>query len=270
MRTLLAVLIALQVATPAWSAAPLRRAHVVLIGDNRCNLPDCINKGCDWVETIVRKYVPASRRTITRISGQQVSPRGILAALKRLPVRRDEALFVYSISHGSYSPGVGHAFNFTGGDLPRAALLRAMKARGAALTILYTECCSNVARVSTSLGDDPSDSPPRERGRWGNALTDLLLCDRGVVDITAARPGQRASARRDCGGNLTGALVMAVKAGRRGLDRNGDGQVTWREAFGYISRTVPQLYRSATLVGQKTQQPMAYSLGGPRASTARP
>src|SRR4051812_35754329 len=100
MRTVLVALIALVTATPAFSAPPLRRVHVVLIGDDRCNRPACVMRGKTWVEWIVKKYTPAGRRTIPRINGSQVSPRGVLAAIARLPVRRNEALFVYSISHG--------------------------------------------------------------------------------------------------------------------------------------------------------------------------
>lgn len=264
--TILALLFA---ALPARAGTPLRRVHVVLICDSNCgptpNVNACARAGARLMYELVTRKVPASRRTLTFLSGEEVTPRSILTTIQGLTVRRDEALFVYSISHGSYVEGTGHLFNFSGGRIPRAQLMRALRAKGAALTVLYTECCSNYPPGHNRDVPDPSRDLSRPSRRGGNLLADLLLCDRGVVDITAARPGQLASARRDCGGNLTGALFLtATRLEKEDLDADRDGRVTWREAWPTVYHLVGRLYKSAPCRGQSAQQPISYGLGAGR------
>jgi hypothetical protein len=266
MRATMTALTLLLTALPAHANPPLKRARVVIICDSNCgptpSLNACARAGGRLMYELFGRKMPASQRTITFLDGKQVTPKQILATIKGLPVRPDESLFVYSIGHGVYVKGTGYVFNYSGGPLPRAQLLAAMKAKRAGLTILYSECCADYASPR-ARGANVGGLLEGPHPRAGSALSDLLLRDRGVVDITAAKPGTSAVARADLGGNLTAALfLLTTELKKSELDADKDGRVTWREMWPNICEAVAILYKAAPLKGQPKQEPVQFGLGG--------
>jgi len=185
------------------------------------------------VRRTLEQGVPSTRLSLSLLAGDGVTPDAVLAAVRALAVRPADSLLVYYAGHGAWADA-GPYLRLAGGKtLPRADLAAAMRARGARLSILLTDCCS------TYVGETMLYAPPRIDP---DTYRDLFFRHRGFVDVTAAQRGQVAVGDTQLGGVFTQTLTGLLTTGdRTGLDADRDGIVTWTEAVAELRRGTRQV-----------------------------
>lgn len=175
-------------------------------------------------------------------------PAAILQMLEELKPAPEDTLFVYYTGHGAADDG-GHYFDMVGGKLYRKDLLATMKAKGARLSALITDCCnvrSDGERIAVGAGapDEPTDYTPVFRS--------LFIDPSGVVDINACAPGESAFFLPEAANELDqrwGSLfTLAV---RSYLRENRDREITWDDLLLSTSLQVNIWFRSGYPQGAK-------------------
>src|SRR5262249_15215489 len=148
-----------------------------------------------WTRFLFSAGVPADRLNLVEITGDAMTPDNVLARIKALPVQPDEGLVFLYFGHGAFLADGRHVFGLFGpGErpavLPRQDVMAALQAKKAGLTVLLSDCCSNV------LDAGPATRPAPLRAEAARDLHAPLRClffqHRGVVDITAAEKGTSA------------------------------------------------------------------------------
>lgn len=118
----------------------------------------------------------------------------MLEGIRKCPVESDDALVVFWAGHGAFKNGE-HCLAANGSLIERSRLLDAMKSRGARLTVLITDCCSDY-REATEF-QNRKEFPPSAQTLYGSAgitplFDNLFFQSRGVVDVCAAIEGSKA------------------------------------------------------------------------------
>lgn len=263
-----------------------RRVHALLIADTDSQLPgldENLRKIGSLLEPLRRegRYTPRDP-----IRGNRVNRGGIMAWLQDLGDVSMDTVLVYYCGHGATDVNAdpfpsqktsGHYLALTHGrPLFRSTVREALARSRPRLTIVLTECCSNVSPVAP-LAAAPGMDP--------GLAHSLFLRTRGVVDITAAtydpRTGVEESAVTDpAGGYFTRSLEQTLVGARPAdLDRDGDGLVTWAEIFPKVRLATNKEYKElrkivlmspeqfkpdfAAAVREQTQQrPWSFRLDG--------
>lgn len=193
---------------------------------------------------IVMNEVFKDRRdklVMEQMTGGNVTPDGVLKYYERLKeahgqsLRNETLLFIYS-GHGGLDTARGQFLAMERGRLYRSDLRRALDATDARLTVILTNCCSNIAGV-----DPPNRRVPAE---W-EAFKQLFFQHRGMVDITAAEDGTIGWVNNRNGGFFTQCLVKLFCEPIAALDRNGNGFVTWSEFSHRLTQDTNQLFLKA-------------------------
>lgn len=214
-----------QAPAPAPAPAPdARRLVALLVGDTHDpEIGESVAVDVRALEQALVQAAPVSRLALHRLVGEGVRPERLLAAVRDLPVGPEDALLCYYAGHGAWAD-TGPYLRLGGGAvLPRADLMAALRARGARLTVLLSDCCSTYVG-QTMLWAPPSVDPA--------VLRDLFYRPRGVVDVTAAQRGQVAVGDTNLGGVFTYALTtLLTQTPREALDSDKDGRVAWSEAL---------------------------------------
>lgn len=251
--------VALLGAAGAWSRSALRadapakadadRLVALLVADTADpEIGESVAVDLRQVRSMLTEGVPAARLSLSEAVGADVTPEKLLAAVKALPVTADDSLLLYYAGHGAWAD-TGPYLRMGGGKiLPRADLLAALKARGARLTLLLTDCCSTyVGRIMLFA---PGTIDP-------DVYRDLFFRHRGIVDVTAAERGQVAVGDTNLGGVFTRSLTeVFTQTERVTLDEDKDGQVSWPEALRALRRSAKATFglynpRGLTVRGQR-------------------
>jgi hypothetical protein len=166
------------------------------------------------------------------MEGDEMTPDNILKKIERLPVRPNDAVVFMYFGHGAFDQKTDqHLFGLVHGDQQPMLLLRkdviaALQAKNAGLTVLLTDCCSDVVPI---LAARPvvARAPARD---LDPVLSHLFFRHRGLVDITAAEKGTSAWFDTAVGGMFTQALMgRLLRKPLAELDTDKDGFLTWRE-----------------------------------------
>ncbi len=193
MRTLAIVSIIVASIASTASAATL---HLVIIADT---LDPSIGKSVavdrKMIETAFMDYmpVPGSLR-VSAIEGDRCRREVILTTVAGLAVGPDDAVVVFYSGHGAYDPRVGQYLQFprVGGYLTREELTRAIKAKGARLGVLSTDCCNKASALPagpaapTARFPSEPDNPPRTKALFRALFFDVT----GFVDLTSSKQGE--------------------------------------------------------------------------------
>ena len=209
--------------------------------------------------------VPPGRLAVHVMTGADATPQTLLARVRSVDVAPTDTLLVYYAGHGAWADA-GPYLRLHGQVLPRADLVAAMRARGAGLSILLTDCCSTYVG-KTYLFAPPTVDPDRYR--------DLFFRPRGFVDVTAAARGQVAVGDGNLGGVFTKALTdLLTLTPRAALDVDRDGVVSWGETVDALTRGTKDVFtmlhpRGLTVGGRPVggQTPFVF---GPLAAPAAP
>jgi hypothetical protein len=256
----------------------LARVHIVLVGDTRSNLEErgWITHDLRNVRTGLTQSIPADRRTVTEITGDEVTPQGILDRINGLAVGPNEGVLFYYTGHGAWDVQRDLPYLQLGPDarrLYRKDLLAALKGKNAALTVVLTDCCSSFDRQAGPARERRT-APVRAGGDLSPVARCLLFQHRGLVDVTAAEKGTSGWCHDECGSLFTYALVNVLwNRPLAQLDADGDGFLTWEEFFPQLRDETDHAFkRLYGRVGEVTaQRPLAFLLPkGPGADGTRP
>lgn len=240
--------------------------HLVLFGDTLDkNIGVSVGVDTKGVMSLFAENLPRAQLRVTRVEGPQLSKQRMLDTIRKTRVGKNDALIVYFAGHGAYDPKQGHYFVATPSAkteskryLLRDDVRAAMKARGARLNVLMSDCCSNVRKLRKAVGAPTTKSvvaqaPP--------AFVSLLLKPQGFVDISSSSPGQVAMGDDANGGYFT-------RTFRTYISDNLRKNLTWKKATGDVSRLTALKFEKTHPMGirfrsdgksinQRTQTPKA-------------
>ena len=175
------------------------KIHLILAADinDRTNVGRSVWADAHNVHELFKNNVDSGRLNVvdleTRRSGDLLTKNDILQAISGLNANSDDAIvFLYS-GHGAIDSVAGHYLQLYSGDrVFRSEVLEALKSRRARLTVLISDCCSNVVDVDPSIRPRPAQGTSRGvvEIKGIRPLMEILFFEtRGVVDITAAEDG---------------------------------------------------------------------------------
>jgi hypothetical protein len=265
----------------AFAAPPpeLRKVHALLVIDTLSGLGQSVKVDGERIDHLLSERVPPDRIEIRVLTGKDVNADGILSYYRGLDVGRNDALFFFYAGHGATDPRQGHFLavqDLAARPLLRSELRKAMQQHHPALTVVMTDCCSNVVRLGKSRRVVLDKGTART---LDPLLRCLLFQARGFVDITAASGNASFGDDHD-GGIFTRTFGGLIEKGVEGSDANGDGFVSWNEFFDCLQSDTANVFVTwaskhralGEEVDQSSQKPMAFSLGGksePRAVRIR-
>jgi hypothetical protein len=238
---------------------------VLLVGDTVDeSIRDGVGTDLGRMRVLLEMGVPETRRTITVLAGAEATAEAIRRHYEEREPRPDEARLFYFAGHGVWT-AEGSELQLPGGaHLPRARL-RAWVGHGAPrLAVLLTDCCSTyvgMAAMYRRLAPDP------------DTFRDLFFRHLGVVDVTAAKPGQAAVGDGLAGGYFTTGIMDALAGlSREELDADRSGIVTWPEALAVVTSqtegTFDAFHPEGLTVGQVLQRDQTpFALGDLARST---
>ncbi len=201
--------------------------------------------------------------------------------LKDLQTGQDDTIFIYYNGHGNMRDSDDkHILSFnkqTGDEMLRVLLREQLEQKQGRLKMLITDTCSNRAGASSSylaagLAAKNINILTNVRERKKPYVKNLFLQHAGILDITAAQPGQFALGDKGVGGLFTYGLVQQSITDES--DTNGDGFLTWQEVFKSSKQKTEELFKDGKLrlvhpidiinmKDQETQEPFRYSLPTP-------
>ena len=243
-----------------------RMLHAIIVADT---LDPNIGELCDIdgrnVHALIHDEVPLIRRgPIHQITGKNVTQESILKTIQDLQVESNDSLFLYFSGHGAYVRDTGHVIKMTDDKLfLREELIKALKDKGARLTILVTDSCSNIIPKSM-LAMAAREIPPKVLDY--DACRYLFFRHAGVVDINAATPPQEAVTLQDSGGIFTDQFTNLLLSPNTRFSRT---PVSWADLFKRLSQAVEEQYQMhwqedpdfrALFPNQEKQTPEYYSL----------
>lgn len=197
------------------------------------------------------------------ISGEQV-----IQWVKELHTDSNDTLFIYYSGEGHLVAEDSHTLVFEPGAadniVVRADLTTLLKEKPGRLKMLVTDTCSSGVHPIKPEVHNYAPEPMKNR----LYIKHLFLQHGGILDITAASPGQEAWGSDILGGFFTASLIDSLNAES---DTNKDGFLSWPEAFEASREQTQKLFmevmsineytkRLMDRIGQKTQEPTAYSL----------
>jgi len=157
------------------------------------------------------------------LSGKEVTPRNIRAAIEGLQVKEDEALVYYHLGHGAYDAtrargdvSKGHWFSFGDrGYLMRKDVRELLVGKKARLTVMISDSCNVAAPAPgrATMEYKGVTTYALEGKNW--LLGNLLLDHVGVLDLNASKQNQFSWYFPRCGGGcFTHSLVGCLTPSR--------------------------------------------------------
>jgi hypothetical protein len=216
--------------------------------------------------------IPAKRREIITLKGDDVSPGPISQAIRGLKkkVTPKDGLAFYFGGHGALVTKGGktahHLQLSCGRDIERGSLRKVLQGCNAGLTVLLTDCCSTREKYDGEKQKDVAGRP----GEIPPVVDSLFFRSRGLVDITAATEEEAWSDDIN-GGLFTQTLVRLLRAKPASLGGNDADGVTWDKFFHHLQKDTQAFFKSWSkdmkarygpgAIRAETQKPHAFFLG---------
>ena len=188
----------------------------------------------------------------------------------RAKAKPEDTVLIYHNGHGLMVDGSHHLFfNKKGADILVRAKLRAkLRQTPCRLQLLITDTCSHVESTEDPLALASSYAVDVEARQ--QYARNLFLEHTGLLDITAATPGQYAWSDPRIGGYFTTALAKSCALD---ADKNQDNFLTWQEVFDAAKQETEKTFLATKFVGkskrdlkkkgQTTQTPFAHYIPTP-------
>ena len=187
------------------------------------------------------------------------------AWLNAVDTNPNDTVLIYYTGHAWTTNSGSHGLLF--GDVEmaddtfaRAELSSNLRKKPARLKMLITDTDGLIVDESVA----PSVSYAEMEKKEFPGVKHLFLQHKGMLDITAASPGEYAWMDSKDGGFFTNALIESMAFAP---DANKDGFISWTEVFERAQKLTQEVFveRTAHVPGRKqlTQTPVAYSLPEP-------
>lgn len=204
------------------------------------------------IEGVFRTNVPEATRilSVKVLEGAACHPDAIRRTIDSLNVGRDDAVVVTYHGHGAYDVQVGHYLSFPrlgNGYLRRADLIAQIRARGARLGVVMTDCCNKLSMLPKNVPPTTgTPGRPAPLPKPSLLFTALFLDVAGFVDITSSRPDEESisyPATRDQNGieDYGGGLFSTALVNLFGS--SSERIMTWDEVTRQTAETVAKAFR---------------------------
>ena len=238
-------LLALAALAPA-SVQAQPKLYVLLAGDTQePKLGRAIENSLSYVGDAFWAHVPERQLVVRTVPHDDVTPRGILAAIGRYQPGGDDAFVFFWIGHGAHD-NRGHYLDMPGrGTLPRREIVAAIQAKRPRLAVVITDSCNIFLPGGPPFGAFKVISPRRV----SPLFEELFFRHRGLVNVNSSTEGQ-VSRINQGGGFFAQALAYPPfpKAQRVGLLWNrAESRMDWPSALREVDQGVETLYRAARI-----------------------
>ncbi len=289
-RRLAVALVLAAVVAPAATAQPpdLKRVYVLVAAEvTDKDLAKMVRMDVKNFKELLGDHLPADKVILRELTGAELTATNVLKYYRDLKVEKTDAVVFYYTGHGSYraagKPGPAgdlHTLEFQynpelGKVSPEAVtrkeLKTAMLDKGAGLTVLLTDCCSDHIEVPPppdhQLRGRTRAAGPAEPTKLGRSL---FLAARGTVDMTAAADGQVAVSDTAVGSYFTAALERVAAAKK-------NTAVDWPTFAAQLKDETQRVYReeakkpgmeelAKNVKAKKLQLPQTFELPAPAGS----
>ena len=233
-----------------------------LLSDN-CEVQMTVMKSASETTGVVTQKTLANASVTSQHFPRQlgiIKASQVTAWIQNLRSNSADTILIYYSGHGMIDEDGVHILNFdpnvTNDSITRNGLRKRLQQKPARLKMLITDTCSNQGQGSGLIAKSYGKVVPRKR-RYTETL---FLKHSGLLDLTAASPGQYAWGNNQIGGYFTAALIESFTASS---DTNKDGLLSWKEVYSATRRETQRLFSETTFqiidVGQKTQTPKVSS-----------
>ena len=205
----------------------------------------------------------ADTSEIEKQNQEIITANQVIQWIKDLRSDSDDTLFLYYSGVGKLTGSNSHTLVFEPGMadniVARADLTTLMKEKPGRLKMLVTDTCSSRIYTIKPGAHNYASKPIKNR----LYIKHLFLQHGGILDITAASPGQEAWGSDALGGLFTASLVESLNVES---DTDQDGFLSWTEVFEATHKKTQMLFSNAAKITpniikrQKTQEPAAHSL----------
>ena len=224
--TLIAVALTTSEAAVALDGNDARQLHALIVADTADkNVGPLVDIDGRNFYNLLTDEIPQARRGLVEVlKGASVTKRQLLQKIQELPVEPNDTVFLYFTGHGAYVRERGQVLKMSDGELVlRNEILDLLKGKGARLTILITDACSNIVEPHVLAQMKEAEGIDHDVCRY------LFFRHRGVVDLHAASPGEEAVALRDTGSLFTNSLISVLSEPNRAFR---GVPITWRDVVG--------------------------------------
>lgn len=228
-----------------------QQLHAVIVGDISPSTGfgkyvSAVKNDLLGLSMALEENVPKSRINLCYLEIQDdedSSPDIIRQALRDMKANANDTILFYYSGHGSVDDK-GHYLSLAHGKLYREELIKLLKAKGARLVALVTDCCST--RSDGYLYMAPNYEIPCRRSPTP-LFQKLFFDSRGFVDINSASPGESAFFAPYREGEVTGmpgseGSIFTI-AWLQWLDQEKQNQRSWDDMVRAVSLKTHKAFR---------------------------
>ena len=242
----------------------LKKLRVLMVIDTYApRLKDVVQRDKEHMQEFLKEGIPPDRYDVGYIEGKNATPTKILDYYANLKTGPDEALLFFYVGHGGMtesdhfltleadgqSPNTFEGIRYY--MLARKAIVNSMRNNKPGLIVLLTACCSAYLpdRADNTVGALPPKTVVAKEIK--PVIRSLFFEHRGIVDITAAPPGESALGNGTRGTIFTNNFVnLALQDDLSKYKTSGDF-VTWKA---FHARLKDQMNASAMMIKRAEEE----------------
>lgn len=210
-----------------------KTCHLVVIADTQdSRIGTSVGLDLWRIQSLFKQNVARDQLSVTPLSEENANRDTILRTVRRIDSDTEDTVIVYYAGHGGQDSR-GQFITPKGRKVYRDELREALEDKGVRLGILITDTCSNYVRVRQAYGE----AAEYEATETSAAFVALCWKPRGLVDLSATKPGEIAMGNNAIGGYFTSELAAYLK-------QNKDSELSWSNVARGVRREVDALFRS--------------------------
>lgn len=163
------------------------KLQIIMCADtNDKDIGDLLHIDVGHIQTAFTTNVPQRLYSFHELSGDQATATQITRTIRSVPIDSDDTIIFIFSGHGAFDTNSNeHVITLSNGEnIARSAIRKELQRKGAKLNVLITDTCSNFRKFATN-------SPSANGVQKVTPLFDeLFFRTRGVVDISATKPGE--------------------------------------------------------------------------------